>query len=177
MVSVLRYIANLYTSQTRHRFTLLFIGLWSASRLFMCFFVRLSMTNETSLILYLKTAVKVYLVLFDIVWLLSLAIWFVFMALKVCMCVVGPDGTVLYRQPQKGLCVKKVSHHLTYTHKNTHTDCPWVYFLQVLRLLAFGIIKGWPFWGEAEMSPRPLHWRADSPHRGPWHASSGFTPS
>lgn len=58
----------------------------------------------------------VYLVMFDIVWLLTLAIWSVFMAIYACMRAAGPDGTVLHRRPQKGLlCVKEVSHHLTHT--------------------------------------------------------------
>lgn len=63
----------------------------------------------------------------------------------------------------------------TILHTHTHTDRLRVYFLQVQCLLAFEIIKGWPFWGEAEMSPMPLHWQEDSPHRVPWHGSSGFS--
>lgn len=74
--------------------------------------------------------------MFDIV---GCSVWpFGFMAINACMCAAGPDGTILHRQPQKGLCVKEVRHH----QPHAHTDRPWVYFLQVQRLLAFEIIKG-----------------------------------
>ena len=69
-------------------------------------------------------------------------------------------------------------HTRTHARERAHADTahPWVYFLQVQCLLAFEIIKGWPFWGEAEMSPCLLHWQVDSPHRGPWQNGGGFSP-